>query len=186
MTTPEKIALTPHPAFRPKGISAVGVRMKIAPDHIWLAYEINHADALRLTDHPFGRQDNLWKHTCFEVFARRRSKKAYLEYNMAPPMAWAAYDFAGYRRGMGQATVTEPHLVDGRIEDRAAEIASFYEFCVVIVREGLLAEADVLLNLTAVIEETDGTKSYWALAHPDGPPDFHDPACFVLELPAAG
>jgi hypothetical protein len=40
------------------------------------------------------------------------------------------------------------------------------------------------LNLTSVLQQLDGTKSYWALAHPpDGPPDFHHPACFVLELP---
>jgi hypothetical protein len=35
-----------------------------------------------------------------------------------------------------------------------------------------------------VIEESDGTKSYWALAHPAGPPDFHDPTCFALDLAA--
>ena len=40
------------------------------------------------------------------------------------------------------------------------------------------------LNLAAVIEEKSGAKSYWALAHPPaGPPDFHHPACFVLQLP---
>ena len=38
---------------------------------------------------------------------------------------------------------------------------------------------------TVVIEEADGTKSFWAMAHPANAPDFHDPACFVLELPAA-
>jgi len=42
------------------------------------------------------------------------------------------------------------------------------------------------VNLAAVIEEADGAKSYWAHAHPpEGPPDFHHPDCFVLELPAA-
>ena len=47
-----------------------------------------------------------------------------------------------------------------------------------------LQTAAIGLNLTAVIEERDGTKSYWALNHPpDGPPDFHHPACFTLELP---
>jgi len=40
------------------------------------------------------------------------------------------------------------------------------------------------LGISAVIEEADGTKSYWALAHPDGKPDFHAPAGFVLALPA--
>ena len=35
----------------------------------------------------------------------------------------------------------------------------------------------------AVLEEKDGTKSYWALAHPGGKPDFHDPGCFAAHLP---
>ena len=39
------------------------------------------------------------------------------------------------------------------------------------------------LGLSAVIEEVDGTKSYWALAHGAGPPDFHNPACFAYHLP---
>ena len=40
------------------------------------------------------------------------------------------------------------------------------------------------LGLSAVLEEKDGTKSYWALAHPPGDkPDFHDPDCFAAQLP---
>ena len=40
------------------------------------------------------------------------------------------------------------------------------------------------LGLSAVLEEKDGTKSYWALAHPNADkPDFHDPACFAAHLP---
>ena len=40
------------------------------------------------------------------------------------------------------------------------------------------------LGLSAVLEEQDGTKSYWALAHPVADkPDFHDPGCFVARLP---
>ena len=47
-------------------------------------------------------------------------------------------------------------------------------------------EADIrwALGLSAILEEQDGTKSYWALAHPPGDkPDFHDPACFAAHLP---
>jgi hypothetical protein len=40
------------------------------------------------------------------------------------------------------------------------------------------------IGLSAVIEEKNGMKSYWALAHPAGKPDFHHPACFAAELPA--
>ena len=76
-----------------------------------------------------------------------------------------------------------PHLVDGRLEDRAAEIESFYEFAATVPREGILA-GNTQIGLSAVLEEKDGTKSYWALRHPPGKPDFHHPDCFALELPA--
>ena len=42
------------------------------------------------------------------------------------------------------------------------------------------------IALSAVIETRDGAKSYWALKHPPGKPDFHHPDCFALKLPAAG
>jgi hypothetical protein len=46
------------------------------------------------------------------------------------------------------------------------------------------AEISWHLGLSAILEERDGTKSYWAIAHPDGEkPDFHDPACFAARLP---
>lgn len=41
-----------------------------------------------------------------------------------------------------------------------------------------------VIALSAVIEETGGHKSYWALAHPPGQPDFHHPTCFAATLPA--
>jgi hypothetical protein len=36
------------------------------------------------------------------------------------------------------------------------------------------------LGLAAVLEETNGHKSYWALAHPPGKADFHHSDCFTL------
>jgi hypothetical protein len=39
------------------------------------------------------------------------------------------------------------------------------------------------LALSAILEEKDGTKTYWALAHADERPDFHHPDCFVARLP---
>ena len=37
-------------------------------------------------------------------------------------------------------------------------------------------------GLAAVIEETNGRRSYWALAHPPGKPDFHHADGFALEV----
>jgi hypothetical protein len=47
---------------------------------------------------------------------------------------------------------------------------------------GLPAGSTWQLGLSAVVEEAGGGKSYWALAHPPGQPDFHSPDCFALEL----
>jgi hypothetical protein len=38
------------------------------------------------------------------------------------------------------------------------------------------------VGLSAVIEEINGHRSYWALAHPPGNADFHHSNCFALEL----
>lgn len=40
----------------------------------------------------------------------------------------------------------------------------------------------IRVGLTAVIEATDGTVSYWSLAHPPGRPDFHQAGGRVLAL----
>jgi hypothetical protein len=47
---------------------------------------------------------------------------------------------------------------------------------------GLPAEATWRVGISAIVEEVDGSKSYWALAHPEGKPDFHHADCFTLEL----
>jgi hypothetical protein len=46
-------------------------------------------------------------------------------------------------------------------------------------------DASWRLALSAVIEETNGNKSYWALAHPSGKPDFHHKDGFAYELTPA-
>jgi ribosomal protein L34 len=119
------------------------------------------------------RADDLWRTTCFEAFLRAQDSDAYLELNFAPSGAWATYRFSGYRAGMSQASgraLIETRATADRFELRArAELGDFP-----------LAK----LALSAVIEETSGVKSYWALAHPQGKPDFHHSAGFVLDLTA--
>jgi hypothetical protein len=119
------------------------------------------------------RQDGLWRHTCFELFARVPS--GYVEFNLSPSREWAAYAFTDYRENMTEWTV-EPSAV--RVEQGDYRLSLTAE---------LLLPADVShVGLSAVIEELDGTKSYWALRHPPGDkPDFHHPDCFAIELPPA-
>ena len=125
------------------------------------------------------RADGLWKSTCFEVFLRSASSEIYFEFNFSPSFAWAAYGFDRYREGMHPL----PLHLDPEIAISPPDTKEWYfqsaEFDVPELPAG-----SAMVSLTAVIEERDGTKSYWALNHPpDGPPDFHHPACFTLELP---
>lgn len=119
-----------------------------------------------------GRADDLWQTTCFEAFLRIDGDEAYREWNFAPSGQWAAYDFIGYREGRTDAEAREPYI---RVEDNL----TWWTLGATI---GIEARPSWLLGLSAILEEQDGTRSYWALAHGDGEPDFHDPRCFAARL----
>jgi hypothetical protein len=172
--------LVPHPATPPSG-----------PVKIWASVE--HASALGAgasTNIWFGigapadrfvipetdeatRTDELWKTTCFEAFLRVEGSDAYREWNFAPSGDWAAYDFTSYREKTADPEISAPYI---RMEDN-------------LTWWGLGATIPIVtghtwqMGVSAILEEKDGTKSYWALAHPDGgKPDFHAPDCFVARL----
>ncbi len=125
------------------------------------------------------RGHELWRHTCFEAFVGTAPGRAYYELNFAPSTAWAAYRFDGYRSGMGPAT----EIGAPRIEMQSAPDCftlqaslSFDEL------SALPRDIPWRLGLAAITEDTRGGKSYWALAHPAGKPDFHHFDCFALEF----
>jgi len=119
------------------------------------------------------RADELWRHTCFEAFVRASPGETYYEFNFAPSTQWAAYGFDGYRAGMRVAAEIRAPRID--VQAGAARYA---------LQASLeLGGAAGRLGLAAVIEELNGNKSYWALAHPPGEPDFHHSDCFALEFP---
>ena len=120
------------------------------------------------------RRDELWRTTCFEAFLRPGGGEGYCEWNFAPSGEWAAYDFQGYREGMANADVVSPPYI--RMEDNFTWWALG---ATISVDAGTQWE----LGLSAVIEEKDGTKSYWALAHTGEKPDFHAADCFAARLP---
>ena len=52
----------------------------------------------------------------------------------------------------------------------------------VIGAPALPSGSQLQIGLSAVVEDTHGALSYWALAHPSARPDFHLSATFVLNL----
>jgi hypothetical protein len=124
------------------------------------------------------RTDELWRHTCFEAFVAISPGVAYYELNFAPSTQWAAYRFSGYRTGMRVAMeIDAPEILVESSSKRYVLQASL-----ALDRTLLTPDSAWRLGLSAVIEETSGHRSYWALAHPPGNADFHHSDCFALEV----
>jgi hypothetical protein len=125
------------------------------------------------------RADELWHHTCFEAFLRAGPDGSYYEFNFAPSTHWAAYRFDGYRSGMRVAEeIAAPKIEVASTRER-------YTLRAALKLGESSSPSRWQLGFSAVVEETNGRKSYWALAHPPSKPDFHHSDCFVAELSTA-
>ena len=129
------------------------------------------------------RVDGLWQHTCFEAFIRAPSGAKYYEFNFAPSKQWAAYRFGGYRSEMCVADEISAPTIEVRSSPDSFTLEASLELDNLLV---LPRETSWRVGLSAIVEEMNGRKSYWALAHPPGKPDFHHADGFAFELaPAA-
>lgn len=123
------------------------------------------------------RADGLWRHTCLEAFVGASGQADYIELNFTTSGDWAAYRFTGHRSGM------QP--IDAQPVGRPGDFTNYEIHLSRAVRLPWLAHAaEWRLGLSAVVEGVEGDKSYWALAHPPGAPDFHDDICFAARLEA--
>jgi hypothetical protein len=170
-----------HPSMPTSLVESIEVTFtRTEGERLWLRYHVEvPLDSLVL---PYEaeptRTDGLWKTTCFEAFLRLLGSKTYIELNASSSSQWAAYRFDDYRAGMAELPIeTAPEIGCDASE-------SHFALEVTYALPAEWAGQPLDLGLSAVIEETDGTKSYWALAHPPGAPDFHHGDCFALQLAA--
>lgn len=168
--------LRPHPDF-PSPVTRIAVEVaRTASDRLALTYRIG-GDLDRVAiprPQAAARADELWKHSCCEVFLG--VGEGYYEFNFSPSSQWAAYRFDGHRAGMRAADTDAPAIAWARDGDAARLAATI----------PLPPDAAGPIGLSAIIEDVNGNRSFWALAHPPGAPDFHHAACFAAELPPAG
>ena len=119
--------------------------------------------------------DELWRTTCFELFLAQPGD-AYAELNLSPSGAFAAYHFDHYRTGMRPIDLPAPDIALDIGSERLTITVRMCEDC-------LPWDGTGRIGISAVMEDTQGCVSYWALAHPPGRPDFHHHDCFALTLP---
>jgi hypothetical protein len=116
------------------------------------------------------QRERLWQNTCCEIFVARPDRPAYHEFNFSPSGDWAGYAFERYRDG---AVLDIP---DPRIAVRGSS-------CELELQASIpVADGQLRVGISVVIEELNGVLSYWALRHAAGKPDFHRAEAFALEL----
>ena len=125
---------------------------------------------------PPSATDDLWQHTCLEAFVAAFNDPEYREFNFAPSGQWASYRFVAYReRDFGFVPSDAPQFAFRRRADG-------FQLDALLAPELLPASAILNISLTAVIEASNGSKSYWALSHCAAQPDFHLRQSFSLTL----
>ena len=176
-----QLTLVPHPATPPSEPFNVWANVEhaaslaaVASTNIWFGVGAAADRFIIPAQAEPERADELWQTTCFEAFLRPLGGEIYSEWNFAPSGRWASYDFSGYREGMKPAEVDSAPYI--RVEDN-------FTWWALGATIAIPADTNWELGLSAVLEEKNGTKSYWALAHPGEKPDFHDPGCFAARLP---
>jgi hypothetical protein len=117
------------------------------------------------------RHDELWKHTCFEIFFGPQKQESYYEFNLAPSGDWALYAFSSYRKDMQPSEVT--------IAPQLQPSSGPFAWTARLIHPGLAVQP-LVMSATAVLEYEGGSVEYWALKHAGSKPDFHLRESFVL------
>ena len=180
--TEHAVTLSCHAETPSNAVRRIGARVRRLPDGMLsVTYVLDgNIDRLRLPPpRPPRFAEGLWRHSCCEIFIAREGLPAYHEFNLAPSGEWAAFAFERYRDGAPLADEElNPKIVLRGGPDKMELDA--------LIRLNRLspehADARLTLAMSAVIEEEDGSLSYWALKHAPGKPDFHHPDAFALEL----
>ncbi len=172
-------ALHPHPESPPLAVESVEAQLIRLPGKgaLMARYRITGIGRLVIPEFTGrGREDDLWKHSCGEVFLIGEGDR-YREFNFSPSGRWAAWDFAAYRKRAGDHDPFDIPEINIRTGDTMAVLDAKLD-----PREiGDFTRA----GLSMVIEEEGGHLSYWSLAHPGARPDFHHPDGFTFDIPEA-
>ena len=123
------------------------------------------------------RQFDLWEHTCFEFFLGIKNTKKYWEFNLSPAGHWNVFRFPKYRHNIAEEMTFKELPV--RVLQYSDELQLNLEIDLDLI---ITAKQSLEVGITAVIEDTQGKISYWALTHLKNEADFHDRDSFILDL----
>lgn len=121
-----------------------------------------------LLPHSTNRKDELWKHTCLELFgsSAQRDSSPYFEINCALNGDWNAYEFTAYRQGMSPSPTLNACLL-GVQKISPAHLQARLQVT------STTTLSDRFYGVCLVLESLSQEKTYWALSHNLEKPDFH-------------
>ncbi|PWU20652.1 MAG: hypothetical protein C5B49_03920 [Bdellovibrio sp.] len=125
---------------------------------------------------PPRRRDELWKSTCFELFAGASNQKAYHEINLSPSGDWNSYSFSDLRQGMKPLD----HITVAIRSAAAAGMTPAESSCFTLSAEvssprlvDLVFNQNARVGLAAILDWKEKGLEYWALRHSNEKPNFH-------------
>jgi len=184
---PGSVALAPHPAFGAGPLRSLHANAAFEPGgRLTVEFDVR-GDLARLRLAPAAaaprRLGELWRHTCFELFARQDAGRDYLEFNFAPSGDWAASAFSDYRSGVRELEPARVGISTHRVDSGHWRLRAQAEFAAAKTAvDSAGTPVTWWLNLAAVIEAEDGVLTYWAAHHASARPDFHDRTSFCVPL----
>lgn len=123
------------------------------------------------------RRDGIWQSTCMELLISTPSMQRYWEYNFCPSGDWNIYHLSGYRSNLqAEPSCHQPSITQGT-HSGGDELAVITQ-----LPPSLIHEQELILAITAVVEQRNGELSYWSLQHGGSEPDFHRREGFQLRL----
>ena len=116
---------------------------------------------------------NLWRKTCFELFVSEKNATSYREFNFSPSKDFGYYEFENYRAEPDCPELDESFCPTIEVMQDPAGKSLLMK---VSIPAQALPSSDfstLEFGVAAVLQEIDGSYTFWALEHGSRKPDFH-------------
>ena len=118
---------------------------------------------------------DLWEHTCFEAFLKRKDSPSYIEFNFAPSGDWNCFYISSYRVNDGEYSPIKKQTID--VSLTADRLVLKSDITLSLLPNLSLKDFEskkIEIGLSSVIEDKNKELNYYALIHKRTKPDFHD------------
>ena len=114
------------------------------------------------------RANELWKHTCFELFFGDKKRASYIEINISPSTAWNIYQFHHHRVfDKEEASLFHPLIKTLKIEDE-------YRLLFEHKFDKIPLDKELIFNLAVILLDKNKKRYFYTIKKKNEEVDFHD------------